>query len=81
VDLEFDVDTLRISDCEQEDDSYKSSNGSSNGNSIVNALKRTSQGAEADTAREDPAEGDSAPKIRAQTDSTKLRDFLNKLDG
>jgi replicative DNA helicase len=81
VDLEFDIDTLRISDCEQEDDGYKSANTSSSGSSIVSALKRQNQNTEADTAREDPAEGDTAPKIRAQTDSTKLRDFLNNLPG
>jgi hypothetical protein len=81
VDLEFDIDTLRISDCEQEDDSYKSSNSGSSGSSIVSALKRQNQSTESDTAREDPTEGDAVPKIRAQTDSTKLRDFLNNLPG
>jgi hypothetical protein len=84
VDLEFDVDTLRISDCEQEDEGYKSA-GNSNANSIVSALKRnstsTSTDNSSDTVRQDPAEGDAAPKIRAQTDSTKLRDFLNNLGG
>lgn len=81
VDLEFDIDTLRISDCEQDDDGYKSANTTSSGSSIVSALKRQNQSTESDAAREDPAEGDAAPKIRAQTDSTKLRDFLNNLPG
>ena len=81
VDLEFDIDTLRISDCEQEDDGYKSSNSSSSGSSIVSALKRQNQSTAPDTAREDPTEGDAVPKIRAQTDSTKLRDFLSNLGG
>jgi hypothetical protein len=81
VDLEFDIDTLRISDCEQEDDGYKSANNSSSGSSIVSALKRQNQSAAPDATREDPTEGDAVPKIRAQTDSTKLRDFLSNLGG
>ena len=71
VDLEFDIDTLRISDCEQEDDGA-SSPAPTSGSSIVNALKRNANAA-AGTAP------DSAPKIRAETESSQLRDFLSKL--
>ena len=76
IDLGFDLDTLRIIDCdEDEDDSYNSSTGSPGASSIVNTLKRTN------TASEDPADGAAAPKIRAETDSTKLRQFLSNLSG
>ena len=75
IDLGFDVDTLRIIDCdEDDDDNYSNANSSSSSSSsIVDKLKRTN------TASEDPAEGAAAPKIRAETDSTKLRQFLNNL--
>ena len=46
-------------------------------NKDVNALKRTS--AAPQEIKEDPAEGTGVGKIRAQTDSTKLRDFLSNL--
>jgi len=72
VDLGFDVDTLRIFDI-GEDEQENSSGGSNNASSIVNSLKRTN------TVTENPDEGSTAPKIRAEADSTKLRSFLNNL--
>jgi len=77
VDLGFDVDTLRIFDLgedEQGQGGATANAGSSNSSSIVNALKRTNT-----VNTESPDDGATAPKIRAQTDSTKLRDFLNNL--
>jgi len=76
IDLEFDIDTLRISDCEQEDD--EAPTASSNGSSIVNALKRNTG---VNTTQQTPDAGSAAPKIRAETESTKLRQFLNNLGG
>jgi len=75
IDLGFDVDTLRIIDCDEDDsDDYNTSSGAGAGaSSIVNNLKRTN------TVSEDPSSGANAPKIRAETDSTKLRQFLNNL--
>ena len=80
VDLGFDVDTLRIVDLGEDDDSgYQSAGSSSNTPSnIVSALKRSNT-ANGDTPREDPAEGSGVGKIKAETDSTKLRAFLNNL--
>lgn len=79
IDLGFDVDTLRIFDL-GEDGEQQATATSGGGSSVLQALKRSNNTAkEPDTPREDPADGDSAPKIRAQTDSTKLRDFLNNL--
>ena len=82
VDLEFNVDTLRISDCEEQDDAGGSHNGSSSSgaSAIVNALKRSNSApTEPDTPKDNPAEGASVGKIRADTDSTRLRQFLNNL--
>ena len=75
VDLGFDVDTLRIIDIGEDDDAGGSTHSSSSA-SIVSNLKRTNT-----APSEDPSEGATAGKIRATTDSTKLRQFLNNLDG
>jgi archaellum biogenesis ATPase FlaH len=75
IDLGFDVDTLRIYDIGDEDEAPTATSGGSTASSIAQALKRTNAPVLADA----PDEGAPAPKIRAQTDSTKLRDFLNNL--
>jgi len=78
IDLGFDVDTLRIFDLgEDAEDMPVSSNNSA---SIAAALKRTTAEGTTDTVNDDPQDGDAAPKIRAETSSTKLRDFLNNLN-
>jgi hypothetical protein len=75
IDLGFNVDSLRIYDLdEDEQDEYATPSAS---NSIVNSLKRTNTAD--DTPREDPSEGASIGKVRAETDSTKLRNFINNL--
>jgi archaellum biogenesis ATPase FlaH len=79
VDLGFDVDTLRIVDLGEDDDSGYSSAPNTNGSSVLDSIKRNTAQA-ASEPREDPAEGDGVGKIRAQTDSSKLRSFLNNLD-
>ena len=71
IDLGFDLDTLRITDCDDDDESYSSA--PSGATSIVNALKRNN------TPSEKPEEGVPAGKIHAETDSTKLRAFINNL--
>jgi hypothetical protein len=73
IDLGFDVDTLRIIDCDQDDEGENSYSNTSSGNAIVNALKRNS------TTKEDPAEGANAPKIKAETNSTLLKQFINNI--
>ena len=82
VDLGFDVDTLRIVDLdEDEDDGYNSAPSNSAGASVLDSIKRNSVQPGADVTA-DPQQGATAAssKIRAQTDSTKLRDFLNNLN-
>ena len=73
IDLAFDLDTLRITDCdEDDDDNYNSA--PSGASSIVNNLKRTNT-----ATSEDPGEGASVGKVKAEADSTKLRSFINNL--
>jgi len=79
IDLAFDVDTLRISDCDDIDEDATASNSAGNsGSSIVNAIKR---GSSSSTTQEDTSEDKPTGKIRAEADSTKLRQFLNNLGG
>ena len=78
VDLEFDVDSLRIRDLAQ-DEEYQEFNKRKS--TIYDQLKRSSDTpTETETSlREDPAEGDTVGKIRAETNSTKLKQFLNNI--
>ena len=73
IDLDFNIDTLRITDSEDEEGVTVTSNTSAQ--SILNKVKRNGSA---------PASPDEVPdepkmKITAKTDSTKLRDFLNNL--
>jgi archaellum biogenesis ATPase FlaH len=79
IDLGFDVDTLRIFDIGEDEDAAPTAGagGTGGSSSIVANLKRNSNTSE--TASEDPSEGKAVGKIRAETDSTKLRSFLNNL--
>ena len=82
IDLAFDVETLRIIDLDEDDDdnnNYSNAgSGNSNSTSVLDNIKRSNA---AKTTSEDPSDGATAAsgKIRAQTDSTKLRDFLSNL--
>jgi archaellum biogenesis ATPase FlaH len=81
VDLEFDVDSLRIRDLAEDEDYQEFSKRKS---TVYENLKRTTGTPGEDTStevRDDPSEGDTVGKIRAETDSTKLREFLNNLPG
>ena len=66
VDLEFDIDTLRITDLGED---AQEDSGSSTGSDIVKNLRRTNSA---------PAIEEPAPK--AEVGSTRLRQFLNTLD-
>jgi len=81
VDLEFDVDSLRIRDLAEDEDYQEFTKRKS---TVYENLKRTTgtPGEDSPTeVRDDPSEGDTVGKIRAETDSTKLREFLNNLPG
>jgi archaellum biogenesis ATPase FlaH len=76
VDLGFDVDTLRIFDLGVDGEEAATASASSGGSKVLDAIKRNStSGATSET----PTEGAPVKKIRAEADSTKLREFLNNL--
>jgi len=82
IDLEFDIDSLRIRDL-GEDEEYQEFNKRKS--TVFDQLKRSSTGGVTSddpqqAGSDDPTEGDTVGKIRAETDSTKLRQFLNNLD-
>ncbi len=76
VDLEFNLETLRISDLPEEEQE-QSSGGSRGTSSIIDSTTRKTEVVD----REDPKEGVSAPKVRAHVESTKLREILNNMSG
>ena len=73
IDLEFNVDTLRISDLSEED-GY-GSGAPSAGSALLNNIKNRQ------TVQEAPDVGASMPKVRAEVPSSKLRELLNNLPG
>jgi archaellum biogenesis ATPase FlaH len=73
IDLEFDIDSLRISDLAEED-GYGNHNSQSAGSTLLNSIKQRQT-----VAQEDPTVGAPAPKVRAEVASSKLRDLLNNL--
>jgi len=73
IDLEFDIDSLRIRDLEEDDDT--SNYPSSTGSSVLKGLQRTTDTSEPP----EPDAGDPVKKVRADTDSTKLRQFIGNL--
>ena len=77
IDLEFDVDSLRIRDL-GEDEEYQEFQKRKS--TVFDQIKRGNTMAPTNEDA-DPAEGDTVGKIKAQTDSTKLRSFINNLGG
>ena len=82
VDLEFDVDSLRIRDlAEDEQQSWQST-----GSSIVNGIKKQSTVTESnhdagqETALREPGEGDTIGKISGKAQSSKLREMLQNIN-
>ena len=77
IDLEFDVDSLRIRDLAEDEEYQEFAKRKS---TVFDQIKR---GATATTDTEetndDPTQGDTVGKIKVQTDSTKLKQFLNNL--
>ena len=76
VDLEFDVDTLRIRSLDEEhEDSYVTKQKSA----VIDTLKQKSKVTPAVDSRLDPTKGDDAGKVKAEVQGTKLRQLLNEL--
>jgi archaellum biogenesis ATPase FlaH len=84
IDLEFNIDSLRISSLAEED-SYGNHNNQSAGSSLLNSIKQRqtvqSEDAGSTWERASPKEGFDLgkPKITAQVESSKLRELLNNL--
>ena len=77
IDLEFDVDSLRIRDL-GEDEEYKEFEKRKS--TVFDQIKRGNQTSVDHTATTaDPAEGDTVGKIRAEASTSQLRSFLNNL--
>jgi len=74
IDLEFDVDSLRIRDL-GEDDEYKEFEKRKS--TVFDQIKR-GNGSPA-IEKQDPSEGDTVGKIRAETSTTQLKNFINNL--
>ena len=75
VDLEFNIETLRITDLDE--DEGESTNGNNRGtSSIIDNIKRKT---ETSTPSDDPTEGAPVGKVRAKVESTKLREILNSM--
>jgi archaellum biogenesis ATPase FlaH len=73
VDLEFNLESLKISDLPEED--QESTSGGNRGtSSIIDSIKRKTE-----IQREEPTEGVAVGKVRAQVESTKLREILNNM--
>ena len=75
VDLDFNVDSLRITDLGEDDQDQASGNSANAGSNVLDQIKRNNQSTNNDT----PDEGKPAGKVRAEADSTALRAFLGGL--
>jgi len=76
VDLEFDVDSLRIRDLADDSEYQEFEKRKS---TIFDQIKRGNTSAPESEKSTDPSQGDTVGKIKAETDSTMLRSFLNNL--
>jgi hypothetical protein len=77
IDLEFDLDSLRIRDLGEDEEYQEFTKRKS---TVFDQIKRGSgTPIEEGQQREDPTEGDTVGKIRAEADSTKLKAFINNL--
>ncbi len=77
IDLDFNVETLRITDCEQDEDGSGAAPQAKS--SVYEQLKRSAAKPKGPDDVTDPARGAPVGKVNAEVDSTKLRQFLNNL--
>ena len=79
LDLDFNIDSLRIGDLAEEEGNFNQA--ASAGSTLLNSIKQR-QTVNASTGEiTDPTEGAAVPKIKAQVESSKLRELLNNLPG
>jgi archaellum biogenesis ATPase FlaH len=77
IDLEFNIDSLRITDLADED-GYGNSTSQSAGSSLLASIKQR-QTVDSSTGEINPAMGAAVPKVQAKVESSKLRELLNNL--
>ena len=78
VDLEFNIETLRITDLpEDEQESYNGNNRGSS--SIIDSIKRKTEVQNDQEPSNDPTQGVPVGKIKGKVESTKLREILNSM--
>jgi hypothetical protein len=77
IDLEFNLESLKISDLpeDEQDHSGSAPRGTS---SIIDNLKRKTN-MQSEEPREEPTDGAPVAKVRATVESTKLREILNNM--
>lgn len=80
IDLEFNVDTLRITDLD-EADGYGNTTSQSAGSTLLNQIKQRQTVVDPNTGEIDPNSMGSLPKVKADVPSSKLRELLNNLPG
>jgi hypothetical protein len=78
IDLEFNIDSLRITDLAEED-GYGNSNSQSAGSTLLNSIKQRQT--VVPSTGEILTDGASIPKVKANVESSKLRELLNNLPG
>jgi len=79
IDLDFNIDTLRISDLDEQD-GY--GNGApSAGSTLLNSIKQRQTVNTSTGEITDPGNGIALPKVKAEVASSKLRELLNNLPG
>jgi len=74
IDLAFDIDTLRITDLDESEETT-SSVGSRPGSSMLDSIRNR----QSTVTQAAPDEGAPAPKVTAQIESTKLRQLLSNI--
>jgi archaellum biogenesis ATPase FlaH len=75
IDLEFNIDTLRITDLPEDEQEHSSGATGRGTSSIIEGIKRKTEMA----TREDPTEGTPVARVRATVESSKLREILNNM--
>lgn len=85
VDLEFDIDTLRIKDLgEEEAESSMGQQRHAASSALINGLKKTSvvtsTEVNTETGEIDPTKGIAVNKIKGETNSSRIRDLLKNLN-
>jgi len=80
IDLEFNIDTLRITDLAEEE-SYGNYNSQSAGSTLLNNIKNRQTVNSTTGEITDPTAGVAIPKVKAEVASSKLRELLNNLPG